>query len=143
MPNYLIKKDNKKKTIIYMEYDLNGYIFHPKKRSEAHIDIEKIVIVNPSLIDKILTIKFNKAFQKISNVILKIIEDDDTDNDAVLIALDEVSRLKSIILNKYQKFLTLEKEEQFLKKIRILENELQLKMISLVETEDKEYGRSR
>ncbi|HOP65758.1 MAG TPA: hypothetical protein PLX66_01875 [Bacilli bacterium] len=143
---YLIKKVDKSQEIVYLDYEQNGYIFKPKNKSETSLTVNEIVVINPSLIDKILTIKFNTLFKKIAVEALKIIYDDDADAGQAELVLGELKRLKSIVLHKYQKFLTAEKEEIFLKKIKELEKELKVKIMMTRQfkiTSEENYGRSR
>lgn len=143
--NYLIKKNAKTNEIIYLDLKDEGYTFSPKLNSDSYLNVSKVVVINPSMIDKILTVKFNALFKKIAYKTFKVVEDDDaTDTDASLV-LDEVIRLRSIVLHKYQKFLSKEKQEMFLQKIRYLENELRVKILMNKDYEDikEEYHRSR
>ena len=143
---YLIKKNDKTQEVVYLDYDINGYVFTPKNKSESSLTVNKVVIVNPSMIDKILTIKFNALFKNIAMEAFKIIYDDDsTEGDAMLV-LDELKRLRRIVEHKYQEFLTKEKEEAFSKKIKNLENELKAKIMMMREYQinpEENYGRSR
>lgn len=144
--NYLIKKNAKTNEIIYFDYNLDGYTFNPKLDSDSYLNVNKVVIINPRLIDKILTIKFDALFKKIAYKTLRVVEDDAAGEDDAKLVLDEVMRLRSIVLNKYQKFLSREKEELFLKKIRYLENELRVKILMVKDYEEikeQEYHRTR
>ncbi len=144
--NYLIKKNAKTNEIIYFDYNLDGYTFNPKLDSDSYLNVNKVVIINPRLIDKILTIKFDALFKKIAYKTLRVVEADDAGEDDAKLVLDEVMRLRSIVLNKYQKFLSREKEELFLKKIRYLENELRVKILMVKDYEEikeQEYHRTR
>ncbi len=143
---YLIKKSDKTQEIVYLNYDLNGYIFKPKNKSESSLTVNEVVIVNPSMIDKILTIKFNTLFKQIAMEAFRVIYDDNaTDGDATVV-LGELKRFKSIVEHKYQKFLSDEKEAAFLKKIKQLENELKVKIMLAREYQlnnEESYGKSR
>lgn len=143
---YLIKKNDKTQEVVYLDYDINGYVFTPKNNGETSLTVNKVIIVNPSMIDKILTIKFNTLFKKITMEALKIIYDDDSGEDAAMLVLDELKRLRGIVTHKYQKFLSNEKEAIFLKKIKQLENELKVKIMMTRENylnKEDNYGRSR
>ena len=82
------------------------------------------------MIDIILSKKIDKNFKRLAAITYDVInsDDDNTSTDAT-IALDEIAKLRSIILNKYQKFLEKEKEKKYIKSLRILENELRAKII--------------
>lgn len=129
---YLIKKNKKTNEIIYMEYDLHGYKFSPKSKKEAYLDVKEVTVINPELIDSILSIKFNKIFNKLFNKVVDVLNDDASESDTMMV-LGEVELLRGILLNKYQNFLKFEKEELFLKKLRLLENELKVKIMMIRE----------
>ena len=82
------------------------------------------------MIDIILSKKIDKNFKRLAAITYDVInsDDDNTSTDAT-IALDEIAKLRSIILNKYQKFLEKEKEKKYIKSLRILENELRAKIV--------------
>jgi len=143
---YLIKKNDKTQEIVYLDYDINGYVFTPKNQSQSSLTVNKVVIVNPSMIDKILTIKFNALYKKIVTEALKVIYDDDAGASEATVVLNDLKRLKRIVEHRYQEFLSAEKEAIFLKKIKQLENELKVKIMlareRMLETEDN-YGKGR
>lgn len=132
MSNYILTKEAKTGEIIYMQYRLSGYNFRPRNISRANISLEKITIIKPSIIDGILTQKVDKKISKIIRLVMYILNDEDgsTDPSDVMLALNEITKLRRILLNRYQDFITKENEELFLKKLRILENELRIKIIS-------------
>ena len=127
MSNYVIKKDNDSKEIVYMEYELEGYKFKPKKNEETVVKVDQIMIINPSLADKILTIKFNNHYQKILKLLYYILNSDDADDSNVTLALNEVAKLRAQIFNKYQAYLSYERQMTMLNKLRDLENKLKFK----------------
>lgn len=129
MSSFLIKKNEEEVNVIKLNLEENGYDFRPRiTNSDAKIN--KITLFNYSMIDVILSKKIDNEFKKIAAIVYDILanDDDNTTSDAT-IALDEVARLRGIILNKYQKFLEKEKEKKYLKKLRILENELRAKIV--------------
>ena len=141
---FLCKDDDDKKLFSYSgEFD--GYKFNSKKEKNL-MQVSHITVVNPQMIDSILSLKFNKRFNKLLKYINFILNSDDNDSTNIAIALNEVELLRSILLNRYQKFLNQEKEELFLRKLRIVENELRLKEVMLLANENtyleqKEKGR--
>ncbi len=122
--SYIIKKNEDTKEIVYMQYELDGYKFKPKKIKE----VEQIMLVKPSVNDKLLTIKFKKHYDKIVKLIYFILNSDDTTDSDVMLALNEIARLRGIVLNEYQDYLSEELETEFLFKLRDLENKLRIKM---------------
>lgn len=152
MTKYLIRKNQETSQIVYMEWNLHGYKFNPKKRNNnAYIDVKEVTIYNHSMIDAILTAKFNRTFNKLVKMTKQVIEeDDDATEDEIGICLDEVELVRQILVGKYESFLNQEKEQLFLKKLRIIENELRVKqmlvkerIMFLQEQEELEHHRSR
>ena len=46
-----------------------------------------------------------------------------------MLALDEIARLRTLLIKKYNNLLKKKKEEELLKKLKVLENEIRMKMI--------------
>ena len=116
-----------------MEYDLHGYKFAPKKGKNTYIDVKEVTLINPEMIDSVLSMKFSHVFNKLFNRVVEIINDDDASEDDTMLVLGEVELLRGILLNKYQGFLKKEKETLFLKKLGVLENELKVKVMMIRE----------
>lgn len=149
MSNYFINKKHVDDSVLSM-HEIEGYKFKPKLNKDGYISVSEVTIVDKVMIDKILTIKFNKNLKKLVNIAMKVINDDDSTDDDVRIVLDEVELVREILLNKYQKFISHEKEQLFLKKLRLIENELRIKQVKIKQKamylemqEEKTIGRSR
>lgn len=127
--SYLIKRDNKTNTITYMEYDLKGYKFTPKSKENAKVHVNQIMIINPELIDKILTIKYNSMYKKLVTFIREYLSDANASEGNGVFALTEIDRLKSIIMNKYKAYISREKQKLFLENLAKLEKQIQMKML--------------
>ena len=149
MASYLINKRHHDESILSMN-DVEGYVFKPKTKSDSYIKVKEVKIVDPKMIDKILTMKFDKLFKQVVAMALTVINDDDATDDDAEIVLDEVELEREILLNRYKKFLNYEKEQLFLKKLRLIENEMRVKQVKikqkalyLEQMEEKTIGRSR
>ena len=128
MANFLVKKENNNKEIVYMEYSTSGYTFTPKKNLYS-INIKNIKVIDEKLAEEILTIKFEKNFRKLVLLVNNFFNDvDASDSDGELV-LDEIKLIKEILLNRYHKYIKKEKEMLFLKKLEILEKEVKSKEI--------------
>lgn len=128
--SYLIKKDNKTNTITYMEYDLEGYKFKPKNNTT--IKITQITVINNDMIDKILTIKFNQMFKKLTVFVMQNLYNDEDDDSNTAYALNEIGRLREIIMNQYNK-IAKEKKEFFLQQLAVLEQQMKMKMMQKIQ----------
>lgn len=127
---YLLKKNNDKKELFSTPKDFSGYTFKPKT-NKKYLSVKEVTVVDPEIIDKILTKKFSNKFEELIILASKIINDDDSTNADTSLVLDEVAKVRGILLNRYQKFLSKEKEELFLQKLRLIENQLRLKQVIL------------
>jgi DNA primase len=130
MPNYIIKKKNKNNEIVYMEYGLPGYVFVPKNKV-AYLNVKNVRVVDNKLTDVILTTKFEEMFKKLMKITNRVLNDEDAGSDDTALALDEVTLIREILLNKYQQFLNKDKEALFLKKLRVVENEIRIKEMQI------------
>jgi len=142
--SYVLTKNNEKLNLYSINID-NGYAFKPKNKPNV-LSVNKVIVLDPKLVDNILTLKFEARFKKLLKLVTFILNNEDAASGETELALDEVALLKSILLNRYQKFLSEEKELLFLQKIRILENNLRskeyaIKMQQQECEEDKVRGR--
>lgn len=129
---YYINKNNSSKEIIYLDYDkLKGFNFSPKNNIKYDgIVVNKMVIIKPSMIEKVLKRKIKKKLDLYLNLIIRFIESDDSDSsDTIREALNDLTRYKSIIANKYRKYLDEKYLKLLIKKIALLEYELNSKLL--------------
>ena len=146
---YHIIKDKEDKSITYFEYDkMDGYDLSPKKgiKIEDAINVNKVVIINPSLANKVANKKLDLKFRKLVAVLNVIFETDDETGSAYHQGLDEVNRLRMELINKYRKHLSDEEADTFEKKLGILEHELKIRLYYLEQQykqENVKEGKSR
>ncbi len=139
--SYILKQNGDKKELFSGDIDFTGYKFN-SKRSKNIIKVSNVTVVDPKMINEILTIKFNRRFKKLLTLVSAVLNDTDASDADTALALDEVQLVKEILLNRYQKFLNQEKEELFLKKLRVLENELRLKQVMISHQNMQYYEKS-
>ena len=130
MASYLINKSHKDDAVIRFK-DLSGYTFRPRVNKSDYIKVKEVTIVDPTLIDKILSQKFDKSFRKIVELAMIVVNNDDADEGDCELVIDQAELLREILLTKYQKFLNHEKEQLFLKKLRLIENEMRMKQVEI------------
>ena len=149
---YYIVKNKNDKAITYFEYDkMEGYDLTPKKgmKIEDAINVNKVVIINPSLAEKEAKKKFDLKFRKLLTLLNVIFESDDDTGTAYQEGLNEVSKLRMELINKYRKHLEKEEADLMNKKLDILEQELKLRLYYLEQNYQENYqneneiGRSR
>lgn len=129
---FLVVKTKDSKQITYMEYDkIDGYPIKPKNniKFQDAINVKSMVLINPTLIEKMVDIKARKRFNHLINLLAIIYEDDnDTSGEGLRLAKDEAEKFRMEIINKYRKYLSEEKVELLENKLAILEDELNLRM---------------
>ena len=111
--------------------DIKGLVYIPKIKNND-LAIKEIIIVKKEIIDQLILANFNKKYKKIIEYyfnILSNIDDSDNGDTNIILALDEIARLRHIIIKKYQTFLSKKTLEKMLKKLKIMENELRVKLI--------------
>ena len=149
MAGYLINKNHRDDSVVSIK-ELDGYTFTPKPGKGNYIKVKEVKIVDKVMIEKILSMKFDKSFKQLVALALRVINDDDADDDTAMLVLDEVELVRQILLERYHKYISKEKEKLFLKKLRIIENEMRVKQIKikqkaiyLEQQEEKSRGRGR
>ena len=150
MKSFIIRRLKKSLELDKPLEELEGFRYVPKI-SHNELKIKEIIIVNPSLIDSLIKISFDKKYKKVLEFYLKTLsEEDDNGTDTnLMMALDELARLRNIIIRKYQKALSKKTLEKLLKKLKILENEIRIKLIDykmMLEQQkvpDREKGKGR
>lgn len=138
---FVVTKDENTQTITYKEYDnLKGYDFKPKNKlsKEDIINVDEMVIINPSLIEKLINKKCKKTLEKILKLISFIYDDDETGEESVSLALNEISKFKELLDTKYKEYMKEKEYKLMLKKLEILENEVKLRKLYLNSKENKE-----
>jgi len=144
---FVVKKDSKTDVITYMEYEnLKGLNFKPKNNInfEDMINVDEMVIINPSLIEKLIDKKCKRTMEKIL-LMLSVIDSDDTDEGSDSapfdIILGEVYRLKDLLLSKYKDYMEKENFKLLMKKIEIIEKEIELRKSVLLQEQIMEEAR--
>ena len=136
---YVYKKGNNRE-IVYIDYDkIKGFNFLPLNKVKYDgIVVNKMIIIKPSMIEKVLKRKIKRKLDLYLKLIIKFLENDDSSDDSTLReALNDLSKYKDIVLYKYRKYLDQKYLKILLKKIALLEYELNSK-IMIVEQYNKE-----
>lgn len=128
---FVVKKDAKTDAISYVEYDrLKGYTLKPKEKIDVDdlINVNKIVIINPTLIEKLIDKKCKKTLEKIIKM-LSVIDDDDDDNaGSITMVIDMIDHFRTLILEKYKDYIDPKEIKILLKKLDILMAEVKLRL---------------
>ena len=138
---FVVTKDENTQTMTYKEYDsLKGYDFKPKNKlsKEDIINVDEMVIINPSLIEKLISKKCKKTLERILKLISFIYDDDETGEESVTLALNEIAKFKELLDTKYKEYMKEKEYKLMLKKLEILENEVKLRKLYLNSKENSE-----
>lgn len=122
----------------------------------SNLNIKEIIILEPNIINHLILSNFNKRYKKILEYYIAILQEEDGDDSnntdgKLMIALDEIARLRSILIRKYNSIVSKNIEEKMLKKLKILENEIRTKVIDyklikeqeMTLEEEPTYGKGR
>ena len=137
--HYLIKRDNK---VYYIKYEvLDGFTFIPDKSVfiDDGVIVAKIIIFKPEFIEYVLKRKIRNKLNLYLSMILWSADDDSSDDpEYVRAVMDDITRYRALVINRYRKYLEDRYVEMLLTKISIIEEELKAKYIYLTyEKEEK------
>ncbi len=129
MKSFVIKRIDKELELNEPLWVIKGFKYVPKIKNKLRVS--EMTIVNPEIIYALVAANFNKKYKKILELYLLILQNDDEDaaEGYLMRALDEIAKLRSIIIRKYEKLLKKRDIEKFLKRLKIIENELRSKII--------------
>ena len=125
MKQYLISREKYNGEIVYLNCeDLKGYKINPKNNySYDGIKVNEMIIIKPSLIEKIIKRKVKNKLDYYLKLIIDNLDGNDSDDDT-RIALDDLQRYKKIINDKYSIYLDEKYMALLNKKINVFEREL-------------------
>ena len=131
MKTFVIKKLPKNKKLDNPLNNIAGYKYIPKIKSK--LKISEVTIVSPEITGALITSSFNKKYKRILEFYLTSLDSDDTDstNGNLMLALNEITRLRNIIIKKYLKILQKKESAHLLKRLKLIENEIRTKIIDI------------
>ena len=127
---------------------------NPKLRNHRDlIEVKEIIIINPSLKEKVLKLQFRYSFRRLFKIAMDTTNEDGTIGDTKL-ALDEILKAKKVLQSKYKNQIKNEEYRIMWNKITLLEKELTNKIIIqkqrqemlqmyMEETKEEKKGRGR
>ena len=142
---YICDKDNNEIVYGYIDYNrLHGFKIKPGNNIPYDgVEVSRLVLVEPYLIENVLKRKITHKLDAYLSFLFTVIDDDDEDPDDLELVIDDVKRYKSIIMNKYSKFLDKKYIKWLLKKVGMVELELKEKLKELSKRNVKTSGKSR
>ena len=141
--HYLIVKEKDKREITYFEYNnFTGFNMTSKNKNiklKDAINVNKMIIINPSFVEKLVNKKINTRMKKLIDILASIYENPDDEDPAgsLMMALNEVERFKREMINKYMEYMTKKQQRLLEKKIQILEQEVTMRAYYLNEVSVK------
>ena len=119
MTSYILKNKNLDKDILLFE-EKEEYTFKPKKNFK---NIKSVTILDTEMLNKIWENKLNKEYQKLVKLTYLLLKDEDESSDALAV-YTEINRIKEYLLSLKEKGLSKNIIDNYLKKILIIEHEL-------------------
>lgn len=139
--------DKKREEIVngYIDYhQIKGFGIKPGNNIPYEgVEVSHLTVVEPELIETVLIRKTKRKLNTYLNFLLTVVEDDDTDGEALELVIDDVERYKNLIINKYSKFLDKSYIKSLLRKVNTVEKELKAKLNELSLDNEMQIGRRR
>lgn len=129
--SYILIKDNKSNKIFHMTYDkINGFKLKPKKNLKYDgVQVDKMVLINPSFIEQVIKKKVKHKLDMYLQYLINVLDNDDNGTTDLRHALNDLTRYKQTIMNNYRIYLDEKYIALLLKKIALIEHELQMKLL--------------
>lgn len=121
---YVIEHKGEEKKLTCHNVKIVGLSVTPKNNvKDLTIKADKIILIDPNLCETYIRRRINRKIDKVIKFMIKILNDEDTtDGDAGLV-LDEVNKLKGIIINKYKEYMLESEYKSLLTKLILIEEE--------------------
>lgn len=141
---YICDKDNNEIIYGYLNYNkYTGFIIKPRNKVKYDgIEVSRLVLVEPSLIEKVLKRKTKIKLNAYLNFLISIIEDED-DDGALDLVLDDAKKYKAIIMNKYSKYLSPRYIKELLFRVKFIEEELKARILQQQTMQNTMGGKGR
>ena len=124
MKKYIIDKDNPNEKLLYYNVNVVGLSVTPNKSVPGYnVIAKKLTLVDPELREAYIKQKINKKIDKVIKFMIKILNDEDTSDEEAGIVLDEINKLKGIIINKYKEYMLESEYKALLTKLILIEEE--------------------
>lgn len=142
---YICNKENNEIVYGYIDYNrLHGFKIKPQNNVPYEgVEVSHLILVKPDFITNVLKRKTKHKLDAYLNFLFTVIDDDDDDSESLELVIDDVTRYKNIIMNKYSKFLDKRYIKQLLRKVGMVELELKSKLEQLSKQNTKSQGKSR
>lgn len=120
--SYSLKRKNNYK-ILY-SYKEMGFVVKPSfGASKYKISVSKITLEDNDLIKHYISKTINKKFNNLFSKMYRVLTEEEEDPSETPLILDEIAKLKSIVITKYKDYVSEEVYKEILKKLLIAEDE--------------------
>lgn len=139
---YKINKTKEKKQVKLNQKKIKGFKIKPNNNVKYEgVTVNKLLIINPSFVQKVLKRKTKRKLEMYLEFIIDILENEDDSNNAgkISVALNDLTRYKSIVKNNYRVYLDELYYKLLMKKIDVIEKELKVKKMYLDMSYQDEY----
>ena len=128
---YLIIKDQKKGETIYFEgKKIEGYpLIKDRNKMINGINVNKMVIVNNSLIEKVINKKMDRKFKSLLELIASVCESDEDPGSGMMYALSELEKFRRMMFNEYIIYMNNVQLEKMDQKIKLIEQEVKNRLV--------------
>lgn len=146
---YVIKKEHLKKKLNKNNIANLGYKMNPKLKNHSNfIEVKEIIIIKPSMKEKVLKLSFQVAFRRLFKLVMDLLQDDNATEGDTTICLDEIAKMKKILQQKYKNQINKEEYRTMWSKVSLLQKRLQEKIVKqqmykMYFTEEKEEKKGR
>ncbi len=126
---YILNKKEVKFELVSFPDKIEGLDITPQnKKDDSPFVIKNITLVDNKLVKSFILQKINKKFDKLLKLINKILggESDDDNGDAKQ-TLDEIQKMKSMLVNKYKAYLHEKQYKEILSKLILMEEEFKIR----------------
>ena len=108
----------------YYKVSIDGLNVNPINRVPGlTIKAKKVVLIDDALRSEYIKQRINRKIDKIIKFMMRILNDDDTTDEDTGLVLDEINRLKGIVINKYKEYITNAEYKNLLTKLILIEEE--------------------
>ena len=121
---YVIEKNGKDMKLVYYSVNIVGLNVEPKNGVPGlTIKAKKVILIDPELRDAYIKQRINKKIDRVIKFMLRILNDEDTTEGDVGMVLDEINKLKGIVIKKYKEYMKVSEYKALLTKLIIIEEE--------------------
>ena len=126
---YVIEKNGKDMKLVYYSVNMVGLNVEPKNGVPGlTIKAKKVILIDPELRDAYIKQRINKKIDRVIKFMLRILNDEDTTEGDVGMVLDEINKLKGIVIKKYKEYMKVSEYKALLTKLIIIEEEFKKKL---------------